>query len=358
VTSVYDKSDLQPKGLIEKFEFDGIEVQAVNVRLSNKHGIFRRILTFSQFLLLAAWLAVRTPADILIASSGPLTIGIPALLASLFRRNKFVFEMRDVFSEGVRQVGVVKSRLAFRLLRWFELLLCRHSDQVVALSPGIAEWVKSHCPSTAVVVIPNAADNELFGGQKSRLVQNEGKPIRAVFTGTIGTANNCGLLVEAADELQRRGQNNIRIELIGDGKERPRLEKEVQKRGLTNIHFRHLMPKIELVKELAGADIALLVLKPMPVFDSASPNKLFDAFAAGLPVIQTTQGWIKELLDYENCGLTVPGDDPKALVEALLTISENFQLRQEMSANASKLAMERFDRDILADKMLSALISM
>jgi glycosyltransferase involved in cell wall biosynthesis len=353
VTSVYDRSDLRPRGLVERFDVEGIEVVVVNVLLSNKHGLVKRLVTFAQFLIIATWISARTPADVTLASSGPLTIGIPALLARILRRRKFVFEMRDIFSEGVWQIGAVKRAFLYRRLKSLELFFCRHADAVVALSPGIAEWVTRHGGPVSIVVVPNAADNELFGSVDAG-PRNE-EVIRAVFTGTIGTANNCGLITEAASVLRRRGANGIRIELIGDGKERPRLEQEAAARGLDNVVFRDLMPKVELAKQLAGAHIALLVLRPIPVFDTASPNKLFDALAAGLPVIQTTQGWIKELLAQEDCGVTTLGNDPTALADAIWELAQDPARRARMGANAKRIARERFDRDRLADELLSVL---
>lgn len=353
VTSVYDKSDLRPAGIIDRFDIEGIDVRVVNVRLSNKHAVVHRAATFLEFMALATWLAATIPSDVVIASSGPLTVGIPGLLSRFIGRRKFVFEMRDIFSEGALQVGIVKNKLLFACLEGAEQLFCRCSDAVVALSPGIAQWVKQRCPTARVFVVPNAADNELFG-ERGDLPKESGT-IRVIFSGTIGIANNCGLILNAAEILMRRGVNGARIELIGDGKERAKLEEQAKHRGLTNVRFRNLMPKLELAAELASADIALLVLQPIPVFDTVSPNKLFDGLAAGLPVVQTTQGWIKDLLAQEDCGLTVRGDDPAGLADAITLLAGDSDLRARMGANARRVARERFDRGLLAGEMLAGL---
>jgi glycosyltransferase involved in cell wall biosynthesis len=353
VTSVYDKSDLRPTGLIDRFDIDGIDVRVVNVRLSNKHGGVHRAATFLEFMTLATWLAATLPSDVVIASSGPLTVGIPGVLSKFLGRRKLVFEMRDIFSEGALQVGVVKSKLFFACLEGAEQLFCRCSDAVVALSPGIAQWVKQRCPAARVFVVPNAADNELFGAHGA--LPKDAGTTRIIFSGTIGVANNCGLILDAAEILMRRGVKGTRIELIGDGKERPKLEEQARQRGLINVQFRNLMPKLELARELASADIALLVLQPIPVFDTVSPNKLFDGLAAGLPVVQTTQGWIRELLALEDCGLTVRGDDPAGLADAVARLAQDPDLRARMGANARRVARERFDRGLLAEQMLAGL---
>src|SRR5690606_21155218 len=81
VTSIYDKSDLRPGKLVERFEIDGVHVIAVNVRLSNKDGYLRRIYTFLAYSMIASWYALRLRSDVVVSSSGPITAAIPGSIA-------------------------------------------------------------------------------------------------------------------------------------------------------------------------------------------------------------------------------------------------------------------------------------
>ncbi len=354
VTSVYDKSDLNPSGLVSSMNFDGVEVLVVNVGLSNRHGRFARSLTFLAYSAIASWYAVTKKADVVVASSGPLTTGWLGWLSKIVRRRPFVFEMRDIFSEGAAQLGIVRNPRLQDWLRGMESFLCRQADLVLALSPGIAEWVVARTPGARIEVVSNAADSHLFG--QDRLDGSTEKPreLTAVYAGTLGEANNCGLLVDTAGELATRACD-VWIEIIGTGKEREELEQRAQQDSAAKIRFRDPIPREDLAAELSRSTMALLVFQPLPVFDTTSPNKLFDALAAGLPVIQTTQGWIKDLLEAEGCGLTVPGDDPDAMADAIVRIADDPALRDEMGVNARHVAVERFDRDLLAEKMRRAL---
>jgi len=353
MTSVYDKSDFESKGLISTTDVDGIKVLAINVKMSNKHGALRRLSTFLAFIFFASWLSVWRAADVVVASSGPLTVGIPGLLSKWVRRRPFVFEIRDLFAEGVDQMGVVTNRVALKLIHTAEVFFCRAADLVVALSPGMSDWVSKHAPKIKVITVTNAADNDLFG--KAPKAESQTDCFRVVFTGSVGPANNCELILDAAEILMGRDVFDVRFEIIGDGKEKPRIQADAGKRGLTNVLFRGLMPKTTLAGELSSATVSLLTLRPIPVFDTVSPNKLFDALAAGVPVVQTTQGWIKVMLEESDCGLTVSGDDPEGLVEAVLAIVRDPDRRAVMSANAQRVARERFDRGLLAGQMLEAL---
>ena len=358
VTSVYDKSDLNPKGLIDRLETDGIDVRVVNVKLSNKHGLLMRVLTFMAYTMVASAFALFARADVVLASSGPLTIGIPGLVARWIRRRPLVFEIRDLFTEGVRQLGIVRSGLGLWALQTLETRCCKAANEVVALSPGMAEWVHRHAPKARVHIIPNAADIELFGTPPRR--PPTPAPDRhqdhrwAVYAGTLGRANQCEVLLDVAEMLQRQ-ESSARILLIGDGSERARLQQESEDRRLTHIRFIDLMPRSSLSAWLAEATMTLLIFRPLPVLDTTSPNKLFDSLAAGVPVIQTTQGWIRDLLEKEQCGLTVDGQNATDLASAIERIATDETLREAMSQNARRVALEQFDRNTLSDQMRAVL---
>lgn len=361
VTSVYDKSDLTTNGFLTRSEIDGIDLRIINVPISNKHGLWTRALTFGIFTLVASLYALFSRYDVVLASSGPLTVGIPALLARWIRRQPLVFEVRDLFSEGIRQLGLVRSNLLLALSAWFEKLVARQADAVVCLSPGMAAWFESATPSIRTQVIPNAADNDLFGIEPDSSTAGALRPkgeVWFLYAGTLGRANRCDVLVSAAAKLQLR-QSSARIILIGDGSERKRLEARAEAEGLTHVRFVDLQPRSDLPQWFNQATATLLVFQPVPVLDTTSPNKLFDALAAGLPVIQTTQGWIKDLLENENCGLTVHSTDSEELAieiaEAIERLATEPRLRAEMAENARRLARGTFDRTVLSARMHAVL---
>lgn len=103
--------------------------------------------------------------------------------------------------------------------------------------------------------------------------------------------------------------------------------------------------------------VSLVPLKGTPVLDTSSPNKLYESLSAGVPVIQNTKGWIKNLLEDNNCGYTVDADDERELVEKLIYLADNPESGKAMGANARALAETEFDKEILAEKMLQALVS-
>jgi hypothetical protein len=100
VSSIYDKSDLEPTGFVTHRTIAGAQVIAINLRLSNKHGMAHRIWTFIAYSLLSSWYALTLPADVVVASSGPISIGVPGLIARWIRGKPLIFEVRDLWPEG------------------------------------------------------------------------------------------------------------------------------------------------------------------------------------------------------------------------------------------------------------------
>lgn len=351
VTSIYDKSDLEPKGFVTHFDIEGVQVTAMNLRLSNKHGVLRRIASFLAFSFMSCWYALTAPCDVVVASSGPITVGLPGLLARWIRRRQLIFEVRDLWPEGAVQLGMLRSPAAVAVSRWFERLCYRNSTVVVALSPGMAAGVSAVAPATRVVTIPNSADLDLFhpGHEVPDALRAglDGKFV-ALYAGTLGRANSSTELVDIATELHRRGAHDVKIVVLGDGFERPTMERLARERGLTNLEFAGVRPKTEVAAWHELADVTLCLFKPYPVLATCSPNKLFDSLAAGRPVVNNTDGWIKDMLARAGAGLSYHAGDAAAGAEAILALRHDEPRRKAMGARARALAETEFARDQLA----------
>ena len=220
VTSIYDKSDLEPRGFVTRLDIHGVHIIAMNLRLSNKHGVLHRLWTFFLYSLLSCWYALTFEADIVIASSGPITVGVPGLLARWCRGRRLIFEVRDLWPEGAVQLGIIKSRWTIALARWFERLCYRYASTVVALSPGMAQGVTRVAPGTGVTVIPNSADLDVFFPDHPVTpeirAQVDGHFV-VLYAGALGLANNGLEIVDVAAELRDRGAADVRIVILGDG---------------------------------------------------------------------------------------------------------------------------------------------
>jgi glycosyltransferase involved in cell wall biosynthesis len=353
VTSVYDKSDLRTDRFLDRREIDGIDVRIINVTLSNKHNVAMRLLTFLAYAVVASWYALTLPADVVVSSSGPISVAFPGLVAHYLRRRPFVFEVRDLWPEGAISLGLLRNPVLVFLARLMEKVCYRSAAHVVALSDGIADWIQRRHGMRNVVVVPNASDNYMIGVEHADDVLPPWARDKHIvlYAGTMGLINVCALIVDMARILEERQAADIAVVMIGEGKERPELEAQARALGLKNIHFMGQMPKEIMIRWLERSLCSILLVRNLEVLGTCSPNKLFDSFAAGTPMIQNTEGWIKDLIDRENCGVNVPPDDPGALAAAVLRLARDPEERSRISAHARRVAREQFDRELLAEKM-------
>jgi len=333
---------------------EGIHVKVINVLIDNRQSALKRILTFLQYAVLSSWYALTLKADVVIASSGPITVGIPGLVAKWFRGRKLIFEARDLWPEGAVKMGLLKNPLMIRLAYWFEKLCYRNASSIIALSPGIQQDIAGRFPKSTVFSVTNAANIPLFSSPQSYAGSLPPKSY-AIYFGNIGQVNHSAYLLEAAKLLAHEGRSDIHLLLIGEGQLKQALKAQVVRENIANVLFLDLMPKSSLVGYLQHALASVVPLKPIPVFDTSSPNKLFESMAAGVPVIQTTQGWIKEFIAAHKVGFTVDGHQPSQLADVLIKLKDNPEMAHEIGKRGLETARKFFDKDYLADKMLNIL---
>lgn len=354
--------ELHRRGLFARATVDGIDVRSVRNSYSNHMGDTRRILSFLSFVFGSTWLALRAPRpDVILATSTPLTVAVPGLVASRLRRIPLVFEVRDPWPEAAFQMGALDRRgLLGRLASWLERTTYRSSRAIVGLSPGMVKCILDVDPEPAKVhMIPNAADLDHFspGPKDPAMEARFGVQGRFVvgYAGAIGPSNAPETMVEAARLLRDRGRRDIAIVLAGDGKRLAAVRAAKEALTLDGLILAGSVPKHEVPALLRTCDVILVHLAKVPVLYTGSPNKLFDGLATGRPIIVNSPGWTKPLVMDADAGLFVEPEDASALADAIETLADDPDMVARMGANARTLAEREFSRDMQADRLIAVL---
>ena len=336
---------------------DGIRVIQFNLEYSNYMSLPQRALMFLRFALRSVGIALKLDYDLLFATSTPLTAGIPGIFAKPLRHKPFVFEVRDLWPELPREMGVVTNPLVLMGMSALEWMSYRMASACIALAPGIRDGIARRSPAgRAIAMIPNGCDLDLFQpGRREELDLPGVQPgdCVAVFTGAHGIANGLDAVLDAARVLMRRGRRDIILTFIGDGKLKPKLVARARAEGLENCLFMDPMPKNRLNRVVSCCDIGLMILDDVPAFYyGTSPNKFFDYISSGLPVLNNYPGWLADLISEHRCGIAVPSRNPEAFADALCTLADNPGLRREYGCNARRLAENSFSRARLANEFV------
>jgi len=339
---------------------DGIDVIELALPYSNYDSFLKRTRVFMLFALRSVGFALSLPYDLLFATSTPLTAGIPGIVASLLRRKPFVFEVRDLWPELPREMGVITNPVVLWAMGVLEWLSYHSAKGCIGLSPGIVEGIRSRgVAADSVAMVPNGCDLKFFNPFEGESVRPGGirnDEFVAVFTGAHGMANGLDAVLDAALVLKKRGNTRIRLVFIGDGKLKPELVARADREGLDNCLFLAPVNKRKLTAYLRGADAGLMILANVPAFYyGTSPNKFFDYIAIGLPVINNYPGWLAEMITRSECGIAVEPDNPEAFADALEKMAANPSLVNEMGLRARELAVSEFDREKLGDRFVDFL---
>lgn len=360
ITAPYEKSDIKATGFISKYQIEGVSIIVINAGDSNRLPVISRAFRAFIFASVATFYALTVSYQVVIASSGPITIGIPMILAKLIRRKKTVFEVRDLWPAGGIEMGLIKNGWQATIALWFEKLCYKKANLVVTASVGQQAHIKKRFPKLRTAVIPNASDLDLFGKHCSDVLPAWTQD-KYLFThiGSLGLIHNIHYWMKVAQALKRLDEAaNIYMIFIGDGADRQSLEAFKKEQQLDNIHFLGLKPKNELPVWVQHSVATLFATLDNPVQDTCSPNKIFDSFAAGVPIVQTSNGWIRDLVAQENCGINVSLKDPDTAAKELIALTHNTQQVQLMGQNARHLAQTTFNRDKLAADYLALITSL
>ncbi|MEG3163598.1 glycosyltransferase family 4 protein [Sphingomonas sp. PB2P19] len=337
---------------------DGIDVIEVNLVYSNQLSFIERSRLFFRFAFVSSRLAMTERYDLIFATTTPLTVAVPGILARWLRRKPFVFEVRDLWPELPKAMGVITNPVVLAAMATLERTAYRSADRVIGLAPGIVEGIRRHgIPADRVVSVPNGCDMDIFASAAPVAIPGVGAgETIAIFTGTHGIANGLDQLLDGAEILQRRGRTDIRIVLVGDGKLKADLIRSAERRKLGNVLFLPPVSKHVLASYLKAADIGVQCLKNIEAFyNGTSPNKFFDYLASGLPVLINYPGWIADMVRTNDSGLAVPPGEPEALATALEQMADDPVRRDMMGRNAQDLARREFDRDVLAARWVQTI---
>ncbi|MEM6845187.1 MAG: glycosyltransferase family 4 protein [Bacteroidota bacterium] len=344
----------------KKMLVDGIYVHYLPVPYSQDFSKWKRIQAFLWFVWYAC---VKAPlfkqADRIYATSTPLTVGLIALYYRWRYSIPYLFEVRDLWPEAPIQMGVFRNRWLQRFLRRKEKQIYRRAQALVALSPDIERHIRRLVPRKPLYLIPNMADCQFFRKAERNIYHEvqfgvENKFVVTYF-GAIGTVNHLDYLLNAAEACQRKGLSEVQFLIAGQGSELPLLKNSVKDRKINNISFVDHQNKYGLLSLLNVTDAVYISFADYPVLQSGSPNKFFDALAAGKMCITNTAGWIAQLIEDNHCGFYTPPRQPEKFVAQLAPFVTDPALLDTCQSNARALAEREFTKEKQVEILKSAL---
>lgn len=335
-------------------ERDGLKVYRLDCPYDNKMGFIKRIVAFCKFFTQTSIKQFSLGYDIMLASSTPLTNGIPALVASRFRKKPYVFEVRDVWPGVPIAMGYFRNRFAQKLLYAFEKTIYKKAAAIVPLSVGMDENIKRRYPNDKSVVIPNISELNRFAHSEKTVdvVFPKGNKI-LLYAGTFGNVNGLGYINKLAKETLAL-DSNLWYYLIGKGKEKEDNMKEAESLGVLNKNVFYFDPvkKDDLPYLYNNCTVGSSFVIDIPALWDNSANKFFDTLAAHKPIVINHKGWQAETIENENIGYVLPPIVTQEVARKFVAYMNDIDLLKKQGENGYQLAMKEYSLEVAVERYM------
>lgn len=355
ITSTSEKKHKTGKRWVQ-IEQNGLVVHYIYIPYGNHLTYFRRSVVFFQFLWFSAFKLLSLKGDVLLATSTPLTIGIPALIKKLIHKTPFVFEARDVWPEAVIAIGALKNKILQKILYKLEAVIYNNAEAIVPLSVDMKYSIVSRYPKLGIKpikVIENISEINRFqnGFNKAASVLNEKigciPRFTVLYAGTFGRVNGIDYVLDLAEKLILIDPSIIFV-LIGDGAEKKAIIQSASDKGLLNknIFILDSVSKQELPQLYFECAMGSSFVIPIKELWANSANKFFDTLAAGKPILINHKGWQKEVIAKENIGYVLPDVINEDEAKNFAVYTQNKALIANQQINALNIAKENYSLDV------------
>ncbi len=347
------------ESMVKVQEIDGITVHYLPVNYSNEMGALKRILAFLKYVRLAKrYINKLEKPDLAYVSSTPLTVGLIGLWMKRKLKIPFVFEVRDLWPTAPIEMGVIKNLFLKKYLYRLESKIYHEAEKIVALSPGMRDWIKKVAPQKDVSMIPNMADCQFFKKELKdpKLIDfyHAKEPLVITYLGSVGATNHLEYLLEIAELSQKQGLN-ISFKVVGKGSQLRNIKLNAFLKRLSNIEFIGYQNKEGVRRILNVTDATYVSFANVPVLGTNSPNKLFDSLASGKLTIVNSTGWTKQLVEQYKCGFYTNPELPQDFIEKISPFLQDRNMLETYKNNARSIAERLYSRKLQVEKLVKVL---
>lgn len=303
---------------------EGIIVHRVPLYPSRDQSALRRSLTYLSFFTTALIFCLLRGRryDAIYVYHPPMTVGFAAALSGLVTRTPFLIDIQDLWPESVTASGMSSGRID-RVLRKMCDFVYRRAARIVAQSRGMGDKLAERGADRAKIrVIYNWAEERYVTPRNAHDLAPYALPSRFnfVYGGNFGLHQALGVAIEAAARAQRI-EPSIQLVLVGDGLERPALERLSAERGGSAVRIMPAIHQKDIADVFAAADVLLVHLAALDFFEFTVPSKTQFYLASGKPILGGLVGEAAQLIEQAGAGIAVPPENIDTLADAMVRLA-------------------------------------
>lgn len=312
---------------------------------NSKRAIPRIIsmLSFSVTSLFALKYLKTLKPDYIVVESPPLTLAYTALQLSRLTKSKFVMNVSDLWPLSALELGAISEGFLYRQAQKLEKFLYRNADLCLGQSQQIVDHLKEN-GAKRVHLFRNGVDSKRF---KPLQFSNEFgyRKLKIVYAGLLGVAQN---VLQICQEINFASKE-IEFHIYGSGAQKEEIEQYLAHNKNKGITLHNPIGRADIENLLPTFDGTIIPLT-RNIF-GAVPSKIYEAMAAGLPIIFSGGGEGEKIIkNYELGWISAPGD-MTVMAANLEEFKNQPEKRQKIKKNCIKAAREVFDRDIQIESL-------
>tara|TARA_A100001011_G_C14243199_1_gene814237 strand:+ start:85 stop:1299 length:1215 start_codon:yes stop_codon:yes gene_type:complete len=338
-------------------EVDGIKIVRVWTFIAKNEKFILKTLDFLSFMITSFIFGMFIKKhDKIIVSSPQFLPVISGFLIAKFKKISFILEIRDLWPESIVELGALKKdSIIIKSLFSIAKYIYKNSALIVVVTKTFKEYlVENGINKNKIIVIENGFNFErtLTPNKDKNVVKKEYNIQNNNFTvsyiGTIGRSHGIEIILDASILIK-----DVNFLIIGEGSEKQALKKEALKIGLKNVLFIDNISWQEIININQIISANFVHLRDLELFKTVIPSKIFESMALKKPILAGLIGESLEIIKSSNSGLKVIPENANSLVNEIVKLKNNPNLCDELSKNGFILVNERYNRKILAKKMIN-----
>jgi glycosyltransferase involved in cell wall biosynthesis len=309
---------------------------------SHRSGMADQSRAFAKFAAATLHALRGRSYDLVFATSSRLFTAFLGALASKRLSAPLYLDVRDIFTDTIKDVLSKKAAPILPVLRWIERFTVRSARRVNLVSGGFEDYFRRLHPYQSYSFFTNGIDED-FLGFDFRKTSSEGKAI-ALYAGNIGEG-------QGLEKILPKGAKDLAADcefwVVGDGGRRPVLEAALRSEGVENVRLIPPVDRPRLLELYRESDYLFLHLNDYPAFQKVLPSKIFEYAATGKPILAGVSGYSAEFLreHVSACAVFDPCDSP-GLAAGVRQLAPIHVPRPDFIARFRRIAIMR---DMVAD---------
>lgn len=322
-------------------------------------GGLRMMLNYFSFLFFASLkvLFIKEKFDkIFVYQPSPITVGIPAIVASKKMRIPFYFWVQDLWPESLSAAGGITNKYVLSFFNEVTKFIYRKAKVVLVPSKGFLNYIEKQGDFLSkTIYYPNTAEKFYKPlTSESRYVSELPEGFKLIFAGNLGEAQGISTLIDAAQIIKDRGID-VKWIFLGEGRQKEYYISEIKNKKLeNNFYFLGSFPGEEMPYFFACADALIVSLKKDKIFSLTIPSKIQSYLASGKPILASLEGEGAKVIEESGAGFVSPPEEAKSFAENVIKFY-NLPINDKnmMKENAIRYFRNEFEREMLIERLLN-----